>query len=364
MKKIFKFFAYLFYVTAFFFFPKKGLLQNRDSVRLGFFSINKIQQAHTSGDSSILEFTKIFNTILGQDKTYNLSLSNLRQINSQGLNVMITRDIISFVVLDILRLFHKYNYDLIYYATDVFSNRVDTQKRSLKQFIYIFSISVLESLVWSRANFIFANRQDEFEKIADRNTSVYLVPAKSRLSVPIKLRIPNYNSGLKFIFVGASGNVPNRQSIKTFLREYWPKLIIRYPLSSLKIIGKNWVNYIIPPPKVTLTDFLTDEELTKEYENSDFSVCYLDYGAGVKGKVLEAMEHNTIALGNSVAFEGINCEALIPLESATDLIEQVENYLVPETYSNTIIRYNDFLVKNYSQELIEEKIQSMVSIIS
>ena len=46
-----------------------------------------------------------------------------------------------------------------------------------------------------------------------------------------------------------------------------------------------------------------------EHESADFSICYLDYGAGVKGKVLEAMEHNTVALGNAVAFEGISCDA-------------------------------------------------------
>ena len=364
MKKIFKFLIYFFYVTSFFFFPQRGLLQNKDFIRLGFFSITKIKDAHTAGDSSILEFTKIFNKILGQDKIYNFSLSNLRQLSHLKLNVMITRDIISFVVLDFLRLFRKYNYDLIYYATDVFSNRVDTKKRSLKQFIYIFSFSILESLVWTRANFIFANRKDELEKIANRNTAVYLVPAKSRLSVPIKSRFPNHISGLKFIFVGASGNVPNRQSIKTFLKEYWPTLIKRYPLSSLRIIGRDWEKFITSlPSKVTTAGFLTNDELVKEYQNSDFSICYLDYGAGVKGKVLEAMENNTIALGNSVAFEGINCEALIPLETPNDFIEQVENYLIPESYLNTIIRYNDFLVKNYSQELIEKKIQSVISII-
>ena len=61
MKKIFKFLIYLFYVTSFFFFPQKGLLQNKNPVKLGFFSITKIQDAHTAGDSSILEFTKILN---------------------------------------------------------------------------------------------------------------------------------------------------------------------------------------------------------------------------------------------------------------------------------------------------------------
>tara|TARA_Y200000002_G_scaffold361983_1_gene348611 strand:- start:14182 stop:15294 length:1113 start_codon:yes stop_codon:yes gene_type:complete len=364
MKKIFKFLIYIFYVAFSFFFSRKGPLQNKDSIRVGFFSVTKVEQAYTAGDSSILEFTKIFNATLNQDTDYNLSLSNLRKIKHHELNIMITRDIISFVVLDIMRLFRRYNFDLIYYATDIFSNRVDTQKRSLKQSIYIYSIDVLESLVWSRADFIFANRLDECEKISDINPAVYLVPAKSRLTVPMKLSFPDHAAGLKFIFVGASGNAPNRQSIETFLKEYWPTLINQYPLSSLKIIGRNWDKYITPPSRVILMGFLTDEELLTEYENADFSICYLDYGAGVKGKVLEAMENNTVALANAVAFEGIYCEALIPFESSTDLLAQVEGYLVPESYSNTVLRYNDFLKKNYSRELIEEKILSIVSVIS
>ena len=364
MKKIFKFLIYIFYVAFCFFFSRKGLLQNRDLIRVGFFSVTKVKQAHTAGDSSILEFIKIFNAILGQNITYNLSLTDLSKINHRELNIMITRDIFSFIVLDIMRLVRNYNYDLIYYATDIFSNRVDVQKRSLKQFIYVYSIDLLETLVWRRSDFIFANRLDECEKIAETNSSVFLVPAKSRSPIPKKLRFPDRNSGLRFVFVGASGNVPNRQSIVTFLREYWPTLINQYPLSSLKIIGGNWDEYITPPSRVTLTGFLTDEQLVMEYENADFSICYLDYGAGVKGKVLEAMEHNTVALGNAVAFEGINCEALVPLESAADFVGEVEGYLVPESYSNTVGMYHDFLAKNYSLELIEKKIQSIISIIN
>jgi len=364
MKKILKFLIYMFYLTFFSFLSKNRLLKSKEFIRVGFFSVTKVQQAHTAGDSSILEFIKIFNAILGQNITYNLSLSNLSKINHRELNVMITRDIISFVVLDIMRLVRNYNYDLIYYATDIFSNRVDVQKRSFKQFIYVYSINFLETLVWRRADFIFANRLDECEKIAEINSSVFLVPAKSRSPIPKKLRFPDRNSGLRFIFVGASGNVPNRQSIATFLREYWPTLINQYPLSSLKIIGKDWDKYIKPPSNVTLMGFLTDDELLIEYEKADFSICYLDYGAGVKGKVLEAMEHNTVALGNAVAFEGIHCEALVPIESPGDLVEQVRDYLLPELYSNAVSSYNDFLAKNYSRELIEKKIQSMTSIIS
>ena len=364
MKKIFKFLIYIFYIAFFFFFSRKSPLQNRDCIRVGFFSVTKVEQAYTAGDSSILEFTKIFNTILSQDINYNLSLSNIRKIKHHELNIMITRDIISFVVLDFMRFFRGYNFDLIYYATDVFSNRVDTQKKSLIQFIYVYFIDVLESLVWSRANFIFANRQDEYEKISDMNSAVFLVPAKSRLPIPMRLEFPNYISGLKFIFVGASGNLPNRQSIKTFLRDYWPTLINRYTKSLLKIIGGNWDKYITPPSRVILTGFLMDEELVNEYKNADFSLCYLDYGAGVKGKVLEAMENNTIALGNAVAFEGINCAALVPFESAIELVDQIEGYLEPESYSNTIFSYNDFLTKNYSRELIEKKVKFIISTIN
>ena len=258
MKKLLKFLIYIFYVT-FSAFLAKEILQERFD-KSGFFSVTKIEQG-IPGDSSILEFISIFNALLNQGLTYNLSLSNLAQIKSQELNIMITRDIISFVVLDIVRLFRNYSYDLVYYATDVFSNRVDSQNRSLKQFFYTRSIDILERFVWSRADFIFANRLDECEQIAELNSLVLLVPAKSRSSLPLKLRFPDPESGLKFVFVGASGNLPNRQSIETFLSEFWPTLASRYPGSSLKIVGKHWDKYISPPSSVALTGFLTDEDL-------------------------------------------------------------------------------------------------------
>lgn len=364
MKKIIKVSIYAFYILFFSLVPRFSRPKRRKFLRVGLFSVTQIKNTNTAGDASIIEFCSIFQELICQTENYNLSLFNFKTIRRADLNVMITRDIISFVVLDILRAFGSRNYQLIYYATDVFSNRVDAQNPSVKQSIYVCSISVLEKLVWRRADFVFANRKDESDKISSQNHEVRIVPAKSRAPTSVRSRFPDKGSGLKFIFVGASGNVPNRRSIETFLRDYWPIILRRYPLSSFKIVGGNWDKFIAPTPHVTLTGFMSDNDLVVEYSNADFSICYLDYGAGVKGKVLEAMEYNTVALGNAVAFEGIDCEALVPMESAADLVIQIESFLASEVYAETIKRYRDFLAKNYSRELIEVQIHTVISAIN
>ena len=166
--------------------------------------------------------------------------------------------------------------------------------------------------------------------------------------------------GLKFIFVGAAGNIPNRQSIKTFINVFWPEICKKYQHSTLNIIGKDWNKYINSVDNIHLTGFLTDDQLLTFYRDADFSIGYLDYGAGVKGKVLESMENSTVVLGNSVAFEGIECPALIPFAKSKELIDQIEFFLNELNYIETVNLYKDFLTKHYSKKLIKDGVMSFL----
>ena len=109
-----------------------------------------------------------------------------------------------------------------------------------------------------------------------------------------------------------------------------------------------------------MTGFLTDDQLLTFYRDADFSIGYLDYGAGVKGKVLESMENSTVVLGNSVAFEGIECPALIPFAESKELIDQIEFFLNELNYIETINLYKDFLTKHYSKKLIKDGVMSFL----
>ena len=98
-----------------------------------------------------------------------------------------------------------------------------------------------------------------------------------------------------------------------------------------------------------------------KYTKADFTIGFLDFGAGIKGKVLESMEHCTISLGNEVGFAGIPCDALKPFYSSDDLIEQIEGFLDVNCYQKAIKEYEHFLLQNYGIGLIREEIKKVIS---
>lgn len=321
-------------------------------------SISGINNTSTAGDSSILEFSSRFAYLIDQSHFEQLVLfSDIKGLYRIHLtDVVITRDMISFVIIDLFRIVSRRKFLVIYYATDVFSNRLPQEIGWFRRFYVSAAISYIEVQIWKSADYIYANRSDEAQTISRYNQNVILVPAHSRIPNKIELQYPSKEKGLNFIFVGSSGNVPNRQSIQHFTQKYWPRLLKEFPGSVLVVVGGGWDRYVSQSDNVILTGFISEEELEQAYSSANFSVGYLDYGAGVKGKVLEAMEHSTVVVGNDVAFEGIPCEALSPFASVAVLVEQIHHFTDPDRYKETVDEYAKFLGKNYSMDLIEEGI--------
>ena len=317
-----------------------------------------ISSSTNSGNASLLEFTNIFRETLSQKTLNNMSFIEYFKSKDENLNILIVRDFISFVFVDLIRIFFRRDIALIYYSTDVMFNRLPPFKFSLLKKTLVASISILEKRIWSRADWIFTNRADECQLINDINKNIELIPAKSRIPNQLKPKLPDYNKELKFIFVGISSNIPNQSSINTFINIYLPKIANKYHQSKLLVVGANWDKYITPDRGIELMGFLTTEELLAVYKDADFSISYLDYGAGVKGKVLEAMENNTIVLGNTVAFEGIECSALISFQEPSELLNQIDYFQNELNYKETLNIYSKFLSEQYSKQLIEDGIIS------
>ena len=71
--------------------------------------------------------------------------------------------------------------------------------------------------------------------------------------------------------------------------------------------------------------FVTDEELQEYYQNCRISIVPLRYGAGIKGKVIEAMRFGTPVMTTSVGAEGIKgAESILDIaDEAADFVEQL-----------------------------------------
>lgn len=109
------------------------------------------------------------------------------------------------------------------------------------------------------------------------------------------------------MFLGGFNHGPNVDAVLWFAKEIWPLVQQKLPQLRWHILGSH-------PPKevealaskmIKVHGFVTDEELARFYAECRMSVVPLRYGAGIKGKVVEAMKFGIPVLTTSVGAEGI-----------------------------------------------------------
>lgn len=109
------------------------------------------------------------------------------------------------------------------------------------------------------------------------------------------------------LFVGGFSHPPNRDAVHWLMQEVWPQISRTLPDVELFIAGSS------PTPEIEaydsecvhVTGYISDDRLTELYETCRMLIIPLRFGAGVKGKVLEAMYHGIPVMTTPVGSEGI-----------------------------------------------------------
>ena len=109
------------------------------------------------------------------------------------------------------------------------------------------------------------------------------------------------------LFVGGFAHTPNIDAVMWFVKNIYP-LICQKEKIPLYLVGSNPTREIKKLggiDGVTVKGFVSDEELQGLYQTCKLAVVPLRYGAGVKGKVVEAMYHGIPLITTSIGAEGI-----------------------------------------------------------
>lgn len=116
-------------------------------------------------------------------------------------------------------------------------------------------------------------------------------------------------AGQSVLFVGGFGHKPNRVGLRWFLEQVWPLLAADVRLI---VVGSNC------PPELELLlrgtagvqfeGSVSDQKLAELYGRTRLSLAPLPYGAGLKGKVVEALSWGHRVVGSAYAFEGLEQE--------------------------------------------------------
>lgn len=123
------------------------------------------------------------------------------------------------------------------------------------------------------------------------------------------------------LFVGGFGHPPNVDSMVWFIEQVMPLVWAQCPLMTVDIVGSNPVAAIkaLAGERVTVHGYLSDEALHQAYASAQQVVVPLRFGAGVKGKVIEAIQHGLPTTTTPVGAEGLpEAEAVLNIAEDED----------------------------------------------
>ena len=123
----------------------------------------------------------------------------------------------------------------------------------------------------------------------------------------IQRREYDFNKKKDLLFVGGFTHTPNVDAVLWFCNDILPIILRQIPDIKVFIVGSNAPDTVLnlQSENVIVKGFVSDEELSQLYEQCRLAVIPLRYGAGIKGKVIEAMSNGMPIVTTSVGSEGI-----------------------------------------------------------
>jgi GT2 family glycosyltransferase len=112
------------------------------------------------------------------------------------------------------------------------------------------------------------------------------------------------------LFVGGFDHAPNEDAVLWFYENAFPEIAGEYPDIIWYIVGSNPTKKLlsIHDEHVVLTGYVTEEQLKHYYNTCRICIAPLRFGAGVKGKVIEAAYYQTPMITTNIGAEGISLE--------------------------------------------------------
>jgi GT2 family glycosyltransferase/ubiquinone/menaquinone biosynthesis C-methylase UbiE len=222
--------------------------------------------------------------------------------------VLLNRPHISVKYIDFIR--ENTTAKILYYGHDLHFMRmlkqheIENKKELLKD---AEKWKKIETSLFNKADIVLTPSEQEKKMIEELcvNTPVY--PIKPYIFDFIPEPIHDFSERKDILFVGGFTHGPNADAVIWFVKEVWP--LVKKNISNAKfiVVGSN-----VPPEIMTLSSddihiigFLSETDLKKMYGKVKMVVIPLRYGAGVKGKTVEAMYNGIPFVATQFGIEGL-----------------------------------------------------------
>ena len=136
------------------------------------------------------------------------------------------------------------------------------------------------------------------------------------------------------LFIGACAHTPNRDAISWFCKEIFPLIRQRVPDVFINVVGADPAEDILAlnSKHIRVLGRVSEDELQALYAESRMMVVPLRFGAGVKGKVIEALHNGMPLVSTAIGLEGIRGieEIAVPRDKAEEFAEAVASLYTDE----------------------------------
>jgi len=180
--------------------------------------------------------------------------------------------------------------------------------------------------------------------------------------------LTNFTERKQIIFVGGFTHTPNLDAVLWFCQQVWPLVINQLPIAKFVIVGSNPTTEVLSLASDTIEvkGFVSENELISLYSKSKIAVVPLRYGAGVKGKTIEAMYNGLPIVSTKFGIEGMpgNVHKIIstfddPKEFADEIIRLYSNNDLLEQLS---LKEVDYVNEYFTQKAAAKKMQSLLNL--
>lgn len=186
--------------------------------------------------------------------------------------------------------------------------------------------------------------QEYFPHKPIRNIPLYIYPEEQR-------DVPPFQERRHLLFVGGFNHKPNYDGVKWFLNSIWPFIKEREPDLLFYVVGSNPPENIraLNSDRIIVTGHVSDEKLEEYYRRARIVIVPLRFGAGVKGKVVEAIRYRIPVVTTSVGAEGLeNIDAVVKIaDREQDFAQATLDLYENEDKWNKYSSQSDIYIKQY-----------------
>ena len=228
-------------------------------------------------------------------------------------------------------------------------------------FEYAETVKQLELSTYRQADFIIAVTEDDGLLLKKDATNIKIGLLPNIHHIPEFIPVPPPYT--KLLFVGSFKHEPNVDAILYFCNEIFPLLLEMNSNFTLEVIGPNPPESVqaLQSDKIFIRGFI--ENLDECYRKAHISIAPLRFGAGMKGKIGEALSFGLPVVTTRIGAEGFGLSVgvnILIAETSLDFAESIlrlsqDNQLYKKLSTNGY----HFIKDNYSEEATRTKLTEL-----